>query len=191
MKAKSKLQTHENKSKDKQSNEMEQIRNYNKMLTELLYQKIGLTDETMCTINKHYRTLSLGFDKFTDLMVIYLAMFREVTKDVIGLKTMYHIYDELCVYASMIETIRQFSNSVNRVPMNRTDHSDNLVTSDKTMFGNISPEEEQKLIDEMTMKMMSQFDMNEFTKMMEQLQPLSKPSSSKSSNPNTKKKKSK
>lgn len=199
IRAKSKLHEHqldhqnkiEPKQHPEQPNEIGQIRNYNKMLTEALCKKIGITDETISTINKHYRTLSTGFDRFTDLLATYLAMFRELTKDVIGLKTLYHVYDELCVYATMIETIRQFSNSVNRAPMN---HTDNSITPDPDhpMFGgNISPED-QKLIDDMTMKMMSQFDMSEFTKMMEQFQPPSKTSSSsKSSDSNTKKKKKK
>lgn len=69
-------------------------------------QRAGLTPERITLIKGYYASTSTRFDKICAVTYGYLCQFRETTKDIAGLKTIYHAYDQVWVYKKNIETIR-------------------------------------------------------------------------------------
>lgn len=88
---------------------LEEFQNYRNTLLYMLYKKAGITEDKIILINKYYKILSNNFDVFTDLFTTYIIKFREMTRDVMGLKTIYYLYDSLCFYKTMLDSFKSFT----------------------------------------------------------------------------------
>jgi len=86
-----------------------QLQDYKNTLFSQFYQKTGLTDDKIALIKEYCVLASTKFDNLTDLLFIYVARLKELTKDVVGLKTIYSVYDKLLGFVSMLEQLKTFS----------------------------------------------------------------------------------
>jgi hypothetical protein len=152
------------------------LNEYKTQSLDSFYQRTGLTPERITTIKGYYTKISTYFDNFCDVAYRYMCQFREITKDIAVLKTIYQAYDQILMYKKNLETIRSlhklsrdmqstFGGSMNKDQTNDTDTSDKkdqdpMKMMDQ-MFSNIKPEDMDK--------MMASINPDDMNQMMQQM----------------------
>ena len=79
---------------------------YKNNLLGTFWLKTGLTEERRAKYWEHYLTASNKFDTFYVFATAYASQFRDLTKDIPVLKTLYYAYDQFFVYKQSIESVR-------------------------------------------------------------------------------------
>lgn len=180
------------------STKIDRLGQYKNLLADTLRYKLGITDEKMTLIKTNYSAFSTKFDTVTDVLFTYIVKFRAMTKNVMGLKTIYYVCDCLCNILRTIETVkslnvmtRKMQNQMSaKFPHNDlkpNNKSSNMFTSDLSKFDDLmkfddlkkfddmTPEEKQQA-DKIAFEMMKNLGMDEQTiKMMQQMEAANNP----------------
>jgi hypothetical protein len=69
-------------------------------------EKTGFTEESEEKLKRIYYKCVVKFDHVCDVACIYIIQFREVTKDIIGFRSLYYVYDKLYLICNAIEMFR-------------------------------------------------------------------------------------
>ena len=111
-----KFQANENSSEFTDSSKSTNLTEFDKklaVLTDLkthginsFCQKSGLTPEHIVSLKGYYNVASTQFNMVCDVIYGYMCQFRETTKNIAVLTTIYYAYDQIWVYKKNIETVR-------------------------------------------------------------------------------------
>jgi hypothetical protein len=177
---------------------LKQLQAFKNTMIGSLCLKTGVTDDKINMIKNYYVLSSTKFDNFTDLLFTYIVRFRQITQDVMILKTIYYIYDQIIIYTTLLKSFRKLSNmasnmshvnnnSNQRQNQPQTNESDSDISENKqnpdiNMFKSMSDfsemgrhfattmtPEEKKLADDMAMHMMSGMGMGNLLDMMDNM----------------------